>query len=498
MRFCVFLLERLRAVAGGGGGAVCPPAPVPGAPPESIFGKMKLRGFARAGALRGALLGFGALVLAGCAAGPQGAARLAPDPAVASMPAPRFGPARPYAPARTNTEIAHDIMELGFFLESGRAIPQFSRFEGPVGVALTGDVPPGARRETERLLERMRREAGLQVRLVDRAPAQVTVEFVSARQLRAAVPQAACFVVPNVSDWGAFRAAWRSGALDWTAVAERTRVGVFIPSDVAPQEIRDCLHEEIAQAMGPLNDLYRLPDSVFNDDNFQTVLTGFDMLALRVWHAPELRSGMSRAQVAERLPAILARENPRGERPFRGQLPERSPRTWINAVETALGRGGSTAVRRNAAASALAIASARGWEDARMGFSLFLVARFAPPAAGETAMAALMQAQRIFRGLPGGEVHAAHMDMHVATQALAAGQIDLVLSLTERALDAARRTENAAFAATLMLLRAEALERRGRAAEAAALRETAAPLAAWGFGRTDVLDRRIAEIAALR
>ena len=55
---------------------------------------------------------------------------------------------------------------------------------------------------------------------------------------------------------------------------ERQRVAVFLPADAAPQELRDCLHEEIAQALGPLNDLYRLPDSIFNDDNVHTVLTG--------------------------------------------------------------------------------------------------------------------------------------------------------------------------------------------------------------------------------
>ncbi len=437
-------------------------------------------------------------VLAGCAAGPQGVARLAPDPQISTLPVPQFGTPRPYAPERTNTEIAHDIVELGFYMESGREIPRFSRFEGPIGVALRGDVPPGAVGETDRLLERMRREAGLQVARVNQTAAQVTVEFIPGRQLRAAVPQAACFVVPNVSSWAEFRAARRRGALDWTQVTERTRVGVFVPSDVAPQEIRDCLHEEIAQAMGPLNDLYRLPDTVFNDDNFQTALTGFDMLLLRVWNAPELRSGMTRAQVTERLPTILARENPRGQRPFDGTLPERSPRAWIDAVETALGRSANPTVRRNAAATALAIASSRGWDDARLGFSLFLVARFAPPSAGETALAALMRAQRLFAGLPGGQVHAAHMDMHLATQALAAGQTDLVLTLTARALEPARRTENAAFQAVLMLLRAEALERRGQRTEAAALRRASAPLAAWGFGRVDALDRRIAEIAALR
>ena len=447
--------------------------------------------------LRAALMALALPVLAACAPAPEVSERL--QPAVsASIPAPGFDRPRPYAPARTNTEIAHDILELGFFLESGREIPQFSRFEGPVTLALTGDVPRGAAQETDRLIARFRSEAGIDIRRTASTPAHITVEFIPGRQLRREVPLAACFVVPNVTTWSEFRAARRSDTLDWAQVAERRRVGVFIPADTTPQEIRDCLHEEIAQAMGPLNDLYRLPESVFNDDNFQTVLTGFDMLVLRVWTAPELRSGMTRAQVAERLPAILARENPAGERPFTGPLPDRSPRSWINAVETALGRGSSRAARQGAATTALAIASARGWEDARLAFSLYLVARFAPANAGETALSALMRAQAIYRDLPGGAVHAAHMDMHVATQALAAGQNDLVLALTDRAMEPARRTENAALQATLMLLRAEALERTGRTAEADTLRRNSTPLAAWGFGRPDALDSRIAEISALR
>ena len=90
-------------------------------------------------------------------------------------------------------------------------------------------------------------------------------------------------------------------------------VSLFIPSDASPQEIRDCLHEEFAQGLGPLNDLYRLPNSVFNDDNIHTILTDFDMMVLRATYAPELRSGMTRAEVAARLPAILRRINPAGE-----------------------------------------------------------------------------------------------------------------------------------------------------------------------------------------
>ena len=108
---------------------------------------------------------------------------------------------------------------------------------------------------------------------------------------------------------------------------------IFLPNDASPQEARDCLHEELAQAIGPLNDLYRLPDSVFNDDNVHTVLTGFDMLILRAYYAPELRSGMTRAQVAAKLPAILSRYNPAGDNLSPVHASE-TPRAWINAIQT--------------------------------------------------------------------------------------------------------------------------------------------------------------------
>ena len=57
--------------------------------------------------------------------------------------------------------------------------------------------------------------------------------------------------------------------------------------------MRDCLAEEITQALGPANDLYRLPDSIWNDDNFHGMATAFDMLILRALYQPELESGMT-------------------------------------------------------------------------------------------------------------------------------------------------------------------------------------------------------------
>lgn len=447
----------------------------------------------------------GAVALAACAPVPPAGEtqRLAPA-AVELPPIPRFATRPATAPLRSNREMAADILELGFYMESGRPIPQFARFEGPVVVRLTGAVPPGATEEAVRLVERLRREAGLPVRLSGQAPVQrgaagegvITVEFLPRRVMQSVVPQAACFILPEVSGWEEFRANRRSPRLDWTRVVVRERVAVFIPADVPPQEVRDCLHEEVAQAMGPLNDLYRLHDSVWNDDNFQTILTGFDMLVLRVWNDPELRPGMSRAEVAARLPGILARLNPAGERVAPGPMPRRSPRAWIEAIERALGPGGSRAQRREAAERALAIAAAERWGDARLAFSLFTLGRLAGPREADLALASFLQAGMIYRAL-GAEAHLAHVDMQLAAFALSAGQFDEAERLARAAEPAAWATENAALLSSLQMVRAEALERMGRTREAEALRRDSLGWARFGFGDGERVGARLAEIAAL-
>ncbi|WP_175546757.1 DUF2927 domain-containing protein [Natronohydrobacter thiooxidans] len=440
-----------------------------------------------------------ALTLAACGAPQQDPGSSAPPLDVqtrAISSAALFGTPRPFAPERSNAQIAQDILELGFRLESGRAIPYFSRFEGPVALRLAGAVPPLAATETERLIARLRSEARLDIRQTEGA-AQITVEFVPRPQMRRIVPDAACFVVPNVASWEEFRANPRGAHLDWTRIVQREKVLVVTPADSTVQEMRDCLHEEVAQALGPLNDLYRIGETVWNDDNFQTSLTGFDMLVLRVWNHPDLRPGMTREEVGARLPALLARLNPQGAR--RGTLPLDpipTPAAWTMAIEGAL----ASPTRRRSfahAQNALRIALLQGWQDERLAFSLFLAARFAPPRDGEQALDALIAAAGIYASRPGGQVPRAHVELHLAAQALGAGQYPLVLRLSDSAMGPARRSENGALLSSLMLLRAQALERMGRQAEAERLRREAVPFAVYGFGSVEAATNRREEIAAL-
>jgi len=188
-----------------------------------------------------------------------------------------------------------------------------------------------------------------------------------------------------------------------------------------PQEIRDCLHEEFAQGLGPLNDLYRLPNSVFNDDNIHTILTDFDMMVLRATYAPELRSGMTRAEVAARLPAILRRINPAGEGVAYRALPPTS-RAWIREIQTALGPGTPAGDRMGAATRALNLAQAAKYNDHRLGFSYFAMGRIVQRANPDEAFRMFKAADKMFRQSTQTNLYAAHTAVQLASYQSAYGQ----------------------------------------------------------------------------
>ncbi|WP_231119242.1 DUF2927 domain-containing protein [Rhodovulum sp. MB263] len=441
-----------------------------------------------------------ALALAGCAAAPRPELSAPPPTAAAELPPMKtFTSHRVTPPERPNAAIARDFLDLAFQMESGRPLPYMTRFEEPITLRVTGPAPPTLGPDLAALLARLRREAGISIRRVaSDADAKVTIEFVARAKLQRLVPQAACFVVPRISSWDEYRRSRRSGEIDWTTLAIRERVTVFIPGDVSPQEVRDCLHEELAQAIGPLNDLYRLPDSVFNDDNFHTVLTGFDMLVLRVYYAPELPNGTTRQEAARLLPGLLARLNPRGERPGPALPPSPTPRAWIDAIETALGPATSASRRVAAARRAVEIARSQGWRDTRMGFSLFALGRLSLDRnAAETSLAAFVEAGRIYAAQPVTRVQSAHVAMHIAAFALSGDRPAAAIALIDAHLDDVRAGENAALLASMLLMKATALEMLGRGSEAGAIRHEALGWARYGFGSAAEVRVRMAEIASL-
>ncbi|WP_372613438.1 DUF2927 domain-containing protein [Aquicoccus sp.] len=440
------------------------------------------------------------LILAGCMPGsaPDDNATRAYQPAALSSlpPLKTFSTPAPVQPERSNADIARDFLDLAFRLESGRDLTVFTRFEEPITVRVTGRAPATLMPDLTSLIRRLRSEAGIDISLTDAPEANITIEAVASREIRHNLPHAACFVVPGISDISQYRRARHSAQASWALLRSRERLAVFVPADAAPQETRDCLHEELAQAIGPLNDLYRLPDSIFNDDNIHAVLTGFDMLILRAYYAPELANGMSRDAVASHLPAILARLNPEGEdRP--AQRPTSTPRNWIDAVQDALGPGTGDADRRKAARRALAIAQHLGWQGHRLAFSHYITGRLTAASDPDAAIGHFRAADRIYAETTGTELHRAFVSSQIAAHAISRGDGRSALAVLTPNLAVAERHENAALLSTLMMLRAEALELTGRPSEAAEVRLDSLGWARYGFGADWAVRAKRREIGAL-
>jgi len=200
------------------------------------------------------------------------------------------------------------------------------------------------------------------------------------------------------------------------------------------------------------------------------------MLILRAYYAPELRSGMTRAQVAARLPDLLSRLNPAGG--YGSARPSApTPAAWKQAIETALGGDAGPKARRDAARRAVDLARIHNWRDNRLAFSLFALGRLNLGVNSDIALA--------------------HMGVQLAAHALSLGNAETAVRIADSHLGAVARAENAALLSTLMMIKAQALEFQGRDPEAQLVRLDSLGWARYGFGSEAAVGARLNEIAAI-
>lgn len=407
-----------------------------------------------------------------------------------------FPEKRGIAKAFSNQDLVRDFVDLNFQLENGTALPRFTRFEGPISVSIATPAPPSLASDLTRLIARLRSEANLDIFYSKSKTANIMVHAVPTRTIHSVIPNAACFVAPNVTSLSEYRMKRGTKAVSWSGLTARQTMSVFVPSDGAPQNVRDCLHEEFSQALGPLNDLYRLNYSIYNDDNVHTVLTSFDMMILKAAYDPALRSGMSRSEVLAKLPSIFARINPRGQSISPKNMAN-TPLAWKVNVQKAMS-GGFAADRMTAAQAAVDIARRAGWNDHRLGFSYFALARILQNSNFAQAEKLYHLADSAFR-MNGTytSLHSAYVAGQIASFYLARGQASDALVLLSPAIATAQSYENAALLSTLMLLQAEALDMTGQHGRARAVRLDSTVWARYGFGSTENLYDRFRDIHAL-
>ncbi len=412
----------------------------------------------------------------------------------------RFAPAKlPKGVERSNRDLTEDFLDLTFALESGETLDGLLRYETPVRVYLASPGLEAYGGDLEDLLARLRNEAGIDIaRTGDAAAAQIVIEAVPSAEISRVYPTAACFIVPGETNWQDFLRSRPDARLRWSDQTELKGAAIFLPLDTTPQDVRDCLNEEITQALGPANDLYRLPDSIWNDDNFHGIATSFDMLILRTLYQPELESGMSREEAASRLPKLIARTNPAGRNmPSLARNPE--SRAWGGAIETALSRSAPRGRRQDSAQTATQIAAEMRPIDHRLSVSLLTLGRLSLRDDPAAAVQDFAEAYRLSRQEFGiDDIRTAQAGVHVAALALGTGQYQTAVRLADLHVPAAQAGQNAILIAGLLSIKAQALEELGETEAAQAARLDSLRWARYGFGDSDgALAREQAQIAAL-
>jgi len=165
----------------------------------------------------------------------------------------RFEPrSLPQGVRRSNLDLANDFLDLTFALENGDRLPALLKYNGKIRVVLRSAGLSTYQPELTNLIRRLQREAGIDIVQTNNPDeAQVHIHAVPRQTIARVFPGAACFIVPGVRSWNEFRApSANPDVIMWSRQRSLTVTSIFVPADSTPQDTRDCLHEELGQALG--------------------------------------------------------------------------------------------------------------------------------------------------------------------------------------------------------------------------------------------------------
>lgn len=232
------------------------------------------------------------------------------------------GPDTPF----TTRDLVENFIAIAFYdefaekdgaLVAGGGESTLHRWQAPMRVALSFGVSvPEDQRSADRaaigeFTRRLARITGHPVVLTDRNPNH-TVFILNPEEragagalIRAAAPQTSAAAIRSVEEMRpdiyctAFTFTVGKGAVIDRAVS-------VIRGELTPKLRALCIHEELAQSMGLINDSPRARPSIFNDNEEFALMTWQDELMLKMLYDPRLRPGMTLAEARPIVEVIAA------------------------------------------------------------------------------------------------------------------------------------------------------------------------------------------------
>ena len=191
------------------------------------------------------------------------------------------------------------------------------RWDRPVRVGvMTGPSVPAAESARDRanvagFTRRLARLTGLDMQVSDGDDVNFLVLFMNsderqafAREVGARFPGFAPAVTNAIGDSAVDTFCTAYAFSDPADKARYSAVMILIRAEHPPLTRLSCVHEEMAQAMGPPNDSPEARPSLFNDDLEFALLTEHDEVLLRMLYDPRLKPGMTAEEARPLLPAI--------------------------------------------------------------------------------------------------------------------------------------------------------------------------------------------------
>ncbi|HSF95150.1 MAG TPA: DUF2927 domain-containing protein [Thermohalobaculum sp.] len=379
------------------------------------------------------------LLAAACMqAEPTPAPQRAPQPQPvqpAALPGfPHLGTALPAGhTSYDNGDLARLFTVMSHEMEGGARRAHLTRFETPVSIGLEGPGAEDVGEFLDRYLAQLRENAGIRISRGP-APNNLHVRFVDGERFENTLPAAVCVIAPGNVAWDDFV---RDPLKSTTRALARSRridaMTIFIPDNVRPHEARNCLLEEVPQALGLTNDLYGLGMSSFNDDAAHLWPTKLDYLMLRLLYAGAMETGLDRRETELRARSILEGINPQGRAaPPLPRLRRATLDRWSQLIGRVFSRESTESGRMTDIGKALVLIEAKAPNSPQHCHTLVTAGRVLSRPAPERALVMLDAAARVCDAAHGpSDIRHARIRLEAACASLRLGRYAAVIADAE-------------------------------------------------------------------